>query len=271
MGLGAARAMAAHFNVMVDKLAQCFVAGPPLVAYTEGRKLTKDELGGPDIHGANGTIDNIANSELDAMNQIKKFLSYMPINAWTLPRHELCIDTVDRYDERLNTIISHERNTIYDIRELIQYIVDMNLTSQQSTWFEIGRTWGRAAVVGFARLDGYVVGILASDCMYSGGSLTASASQKMKRHIELCNSFHIPILNLIDMPGFAVGLEYEKQSTIKYGTSFLVSLYQSTVPLYSVIIRRCFGVAGAGLADSREHTGNQRVAWPSGDWYVHTV
>ncbi len=257
-GLGAARVAAAHFALMVEGTSQIFVAGPPVVAYASHEDVGKEELGGAAIHGGNGTVDNVVASENEAFAAIRRFLGYLPSSVWKAPPVLESADPADRREEELASIIPRERRRGYDVRRLVGLVVD------QESFFEIGPGWGRSVVAGLARLAGRPVGVLASDPRHWGGALTADGADKMRRFVDLCDTFHLPIVSFVDQPGFAVGTAAEKASTIRRGVAAIAALYQLTVPFFSVIVRRAFGVAGAAYVDRGEP--DLRVAWPSGDW-----
>jgi len=163
---------------MVSGLSQLFAAGPPVVAQATFENLSKEALGGVQIHGSNGTVDNIAPSETDALHQIKVFLSYLPSNTFQLPPIMSSEDDPSRREEELISIIPRRRGRGYDVRKLVRLIVDVEHdtdtggTATGSSFFEIGATWGRCIVTGFARLAGRPVGILTSDCMVNGGAFS---------------------------------------------------------------------------------------------------
>ena len=257
-GLGAARVAGSHFSIMVDGTSQIFIAGPPIVQYATHETVDKEALGGARMQTANGTVDNLADTEEDALNQIGRFLAFLPRSVWELPRRSVPIDDRNRREETLLSFMPRNRRTPYDPRALIELIFD------QETFFEIGRRWGRSLVTGLTDLNGYAVGVLASDPTETGGVLTADAADKLRRFLDLCDTFHIPIVSLVDQPGFAVGTEAESVATLRRGVGAIAALYQLTVPFYSVIVRRAFGVAGAAFVDRGEP--DLRVAWPSGDW-----
>ncbi|OZJ05902.1 hypothetical protein BZG36_01170 [Bifiguratus adelaidae] len=260
VGLGAAKATISHFSVVAGDIGQLFAAGPPVVEYSTFEKLTKDELGGALSHTSNGSIDNWAANEQECFVQIRRFLSFMPTNSSHLPPYSKTSDPITRQDERLLSIIPRRRSSPYKIREIISSVVD------EGSWFEIGGRWGGSVVVGLARLGGYPVGVWASDCEVKGGGLEREGCMKLRRHIDLCETFGLPVLNLVDQPGFSVGTEAEKAASIRYGATVMTALYQATIPLFTVILRRAFGVAGAAMISSTTETFNQRVAWPSADW-----
>ncbi|KJA26879.1 hypothetical protein HYPSUDRAFT_84282 [Hypholoma sublateritium FD-334 SS-4] len=261
-----------HFSVMVMGLSQLFAAGPPVVKQATFEDLSKEALGGWEIHATNGTVDNVATSEQDAFLQIRAFLSYLPSSIFDLPYVTESTDPAHRREEELLRIIPRRRARPYDIRKLVKLIVDVdgNPYNEVSSFFEIGQTWGRSIVTGFARLTGYPVGILTSDCMvnggqYSGSAIDALGSQKTAKFLTLCNHFGLPIINLVDQPGFAIGSIAERTATIRHGASAMAALYQATIPIYTVILRRAFGVAGGAFADPDDGA-TTRVSWPSGDW-----
>lgn len=259
VGLGGARAVTAHFTVGAKSVASVFAAGPPIVIHATYEKVTKSELGGVEIHARNGTIDNVAESESDAFEQVKKFLSYLPPNALTLPSPIKTDDPSDRRDKSLLSAIPLRRQSTYAIRPIINAVVDLN------SFFEIGAGWGSSIVTGFARMGGYPVGIISNDCQTpSGGTLDGFGAQKLRRHIDICETFGLPILQLIDQPGFAVGTEAERGASLRHGIAAMAALMQSTIPIFTVILKRTFGVAGAAQVDFRSP--HIRVAWPSGDW-----
>lgn len=256
-GLGAARTVASHYSLMVRDISQIFVAGPPVVAHL-GEDVTKEELGGAAIHGRNGTVSDVVDSEQEAFDRTRRFLSYLPSSVHDLPPREEQHDDPDRRDDWLIEAIPKNRRRAYKIRPIIDALVD------EGSFFEIGKGWGRSTVTGLTRLDGWPVAVLASDPMFYGGGLTAESSQKLETFVELVDTFHLPVVHLVDQPGFVVGTEAEKASTIRYGTRALNAVYQARVPWCSVILRKVFGVAGA--AHTNFSKVQYRVAWPSGDW-----
>ncbi|KAJ8502256.1 hypothetical protein ONZ51_g126 [Trametes cubensis] len=268
VGLASAKAVTSHFSVMVKGLSQLFAAGPPVVKQATYEDLSKEALGGWEIHGRNGTVDNVTSSELEAFQQIRTFLSFLPSSVHALPPVTIPSDPADRRAEELISIIPRRRARTYDIRKLIRLIVDVDARSgedeTQDSFFEIGATWGRSVVTGLARLQGIPVGVLSSDCTVGGGALDALGSQKAARFVNLCDHFGIPLLNLVDQPGFAIGSAAERMATIRHGVAIMSALYHATIPIFTVIIRRSFGVAGGALSDPGDGL-NNRVAWPSAD------
>lgn len=258
-GLGAVRVTISHFSLMIRDTSQLFVAGPPVVERGFGKPVEKNELGGAHIHAhGSGAVDNEVASEQDAFMAIRRFLSYMPQNVWQLPPVVASDDPVDRRDESLLSVIPRDRRQMYEIREIISSVAD------RESFFEINPGYGQSLVVGLARLNGHPVGILANDTHFHGGAVDASAAEKMMRFIDLCDTFHLPVVNLVDNPGFLIGVDAEEAGTVRLGSRALMAMYQASVPWVSVIVRRCYGVAGAGHGNSDRL--NLRYAWPSADW-----
>ena len=258
-GLGAVRVTISHFSLMIKETSQLFVAGPPVVERGFGKPVEKNELGGSQIHAhVSGAVDNEVASEEEAFLTIKKFLSYLPQSVWQMPPVTASSDPADRRDENLLSVIPRNRREMYEIGDIISAIAD------RDSFFEISPAYGQSLTVGLARLDGHAVGLMANNTKHHGGAVNASASEKMMRFVDLCDTFHLPVVNLVDNPGFLIGTEAEQQGTVRLGSRALMAVYQSSIPWVSVIIRRCYGVAGAGHGKSDGL--NLRYAWPSADW-----
>ncbi len=259
VGIGAAKAVLGHFSVMVRDVAQLFVAGPPVVSHAMGYDISKEDLGGWHIHCTNGSVDNLAESEEEAVAMTRRFLSYLPASVFEAPPIIPCSDPADRREEELFTLISRKRTTTFDVRRAIELLAD------EGSFFEIGPLWGTDQVTGFARFRGHAVGVIASDSQHvNGGALTADGCDKLTRHLDLCDLFHLPVLNLVDNPGFAVGLEHEINGTIRKGGEWMVAFAQTRIPIFTVLARRSFGVAGNNYATPRSRP-NVRVTWPAAD------
>ena len=258
-GLPASRLVASHFSVMTRHTAQVLTAGPAVVERAMREETTKEELGGVEVHGKSGVIDNVAEDEQDAFGQIRRFLSYLPPNVWELPPVEDSAgeraDDPERKAEALISIVPRDRRKVFEMRVLIGHVLD------RESFFEMGRGFGPGLIVGLARLAGQPVGIMANDCRFYAGAMTAAAAQKARRLMELCQTFHLPIVNFIDEPGFMIGLEAEKAATIRHGTAAVLTAASCTVPWASVIVRKLFGVAGAAHFGPDAYV----LSWPSAE------
>lgn len=254
-GFPAARLVASHFSVMTEKTAQVLIAGPSVVERALGKPITKEELGGAHVHLKNGVVNNLAVDEYDAFRQLRQFLSYMPQSVWERAPRIACDDPVDRKDESLLSVIPRDRVQTFDMHEIIESIVD------RDSFFEISHQYGLGQITGFARINGQSVGVTGNDCRYFAGAMTADGCQKVRRFIEICETFHLPIVNLVDEPGFMIGPEAEAQATILYGMTTVLAAVQAEVPWASVMVRKCYGVAGAAHFSDQDYT----LTWPSVD------
>ena len=258
-GLGAARVVTSHFSVMVKHTSQLFVAGPPVVEQGMRQSVGKEELGGWEIHTReSGAVDNAADSEAEALDQCRRFLSYLPANVWQLPPTEPERFRAPTGAEALRSIVPRSRRQVYDARRILRLVFD------EGSIFVIGRGFGGSAVTCLARLAGRPLAVLASDPRVYGGGLTAAASEKVTRFVDLAETFHLPVANFVDQPGFVIGVEAERAGTIRRGARALAAIYQASVPWVSVIVRKVFGVAGAAHGNAQGL--NLRYAWPSADW-----
>lgn len=259
IGLGAARAVACHFSVMAGDVGSLFAGGPKLVAgatFEEG--LSLEELGGPDMHCRNGVVDNLAASEEDAFEQLRCVLGFLPNSGASMPPLVECADPMDRRDEALRSIIPRKKERLYDPRAVIKSVVD------RGSFFEIGALWGATSIIGLARLGGRPVGIVANNCHTNAGALDAAGSQKITKHLKLCDVMNLPVLQFVDVPGYAIGSVAERSATMRHGIDLATTYYSTTMPMFSVIMRRVYGVAGGAMLDGRDP--RLRIAWPSGYW-----
>ena len=259
-GLGALYMVQSHFSVMVRHMCHVFVGGPPLVKSAFGEELTKEELGGYKLHTRHtGVIDNDAVDEQDALNQIQQFLSYMPANVWEMPlRRNQDRDEPGRREEDLVSIIPKDSRRPYDMRSILSRVLD------RDSIFEIGKYQGRSQITALARLNGYPVGVLANDPRFLGGSFNYDVAEKFQRFVDMCDTFHLPIVNLSDQPGFTIGKPSEIQGTIRKGVRASFAMIQATVPMAVVYVRKCFGVAGGAQKSGLRFC--WRYAWPSAVW-----
>jgi acetyl-CoA carboxylase carboxyltransferase component len=254
-GFPAGRLVASHFSVMTRHTAQVLIGGPALVERALGIKLTKEELGGVEVHAKSGVVDNVAEDEQDALNQIRRFLSFLPSNVWEVASRQPSDDDVARIEEELLAVVPRDSNAPFEMRRIVRLVVD------RGSFFEMGATFGPSQICGFARLAGQSVGVLANDCRYYAGAMTATAAQKYRRFVEMCDTFHVPIVNFIDQPGFMIGPEAERAGTIRFGMAAVAAAAQAKVPWASIQIHKAFGVASA----AHYAPGAYVLAWPSAE------
>jgi acetyl-CoA carboxylase carboxyltransferase component len=205
-------------------------------------------------------VNNEATSEEDAFAQVRRFLSYLPRNAAKLPDRAACDDAKDRADEWLRDAIPKNRRKVFDPRKILASIFD------RDSVFEIGRYQGGSTITALARLDGHAVGVLCSDPRVAGGAMTTASAWKTERHVNLCDTFGLPVVNLVDQPGNATGPEAELSGTLLGAVRVLTTLESISVPWVSIIMRRAFGMAGGLHAPKHFPQLNHRFAWPSARW-----
>ncbi len=252
-GFPAGRLVASHFSVMTRETSQILIGGPALVERALGVRLSKEELGGVDVHAVSGIVDNVAEDEHDAFRQMRRFLSYLPSHVWQRAPRQACDDDVERMEPELLNIVPKESNAPFDMRAIIEMVMDIGSV------FEMGQAYGPSQIVALARLNGQPVGVCGNDCRHYAGAMTAEAAQKYRRFIEMCDTFHLPVVNFVDQPGFMIGPESERAGTIRYGMAAVAAAAQATVPWASIKVHKGFGVATAA------HYANDAyvISWPS--------
>ncbi|MGF1598558.1 MAG: acyl-CoA carboxylase subunit beta [Acidimicrobiales bacterium] len=257
-GLPAVDACFSHFSVMVKGISQLFVGGPPVVKAALGLDITKEDLGDERTQIPNGVIDNLADSEEEAFDQIRRFLSYLPASVWDMAPRTEPDDPPDRREQRLLEVIPRNRRRIYDPYEILDAVVD------RGSFFEISPHAGRSHITGLARVDGYPVGVMINDPKVLGGGMDLVAGQKAMRLVQLCDTFHLPYAWLVDAPGLAVGPEHETAGAVRYGARVASAFAASSMPMIAFLMRQCYGVGGA--LHWRPYDMYRRYAWPSAHW-----
>ena len=249
-----------HFSVIAKGTGQVFPGGPPVVKAALGYDIDKEDLGGHRIHTrVSGVVDNAAETEEDAFEQARRFLSYMPDNVWEMPPRVEAADDPGRRDERLLSIVPRDKRQPYDPRVIIEGVLD------RDSFFEIAPDYGKSRIGGLARVNGYPVGVMINDPNHLGGAMDAAAAEKATRLVQLCDTFHLPMVCLMDEPGFMVGIESEKEGIERSGTRLVYTTCLSEMPWISVIIRQAYGLAGS-LQFRPGSSIYRRYAWPSGHW-----
>lgn len=257
-GLPAVEACISHFNVMVKGTSQLFPGGPPVVKAALGYDVSKEELGGFEMHTTqSGVIDNLAETEEEALGMVRRFLSYLPSNVWEMAPRQQADDPPSRREERLVSLILRDRRRAYDGHKVIDAVVDAG------SFFEIAPRYGRARITGLARMNGYPVGVMANNPMF-GASTDVAAGEKVMRLVQLCDTFHLPIISFADEPGFMVGLESEKKGIERAGARMVITTIESQMPWATIVVGQLYGVAGQ--CHHRPSGMFQRYAWPSANW-----
>lgn len=258
-GLPAVNACMAHWNVMVEGTAQIFPGGPPVVKAALGYDITKEELGGADVHTrVSGCVDNLAASEEEAISQIRRFLSYLPSNVYEMAPSVPSTDPVDRVEPELRDLVPDNPRRIHDAHRLIDLVVD------RDSFFEIAPAYGRCRITGLARVDGHPVGVMANNPRYYGGATDVAGGSKVMRLMQLCDTFHLPLVSLADEPGFHVGIESERQGIERAGARLVALTCMTRMPWITIVVRRLYGVAGQ--CQHRPTGMFRRYCWPSGRW-----
>ncbi|OFX74597.1 MAG: methylmalonyl-CoA carboxyltransferase [Bacteroidetes bacterium GWE2_29_8] len=247
------------FIVMTKDKSYMFLTGPKVVKTVTGEVVNEEQLGGASVHGTkSGVTHFVAEDEKEGILLIRKLLSYLPQNNLEDPPIANCMDPIDRFDDNLNSIIPDSPAKPYDIKNVIESIVDYG------EFLEIHRHYAPNIVIGFARFNGMSVGIVANQPNYLAGVLDINSSRKAARFIRFCDAFNIPIVTLIDVPGFLPGTSQEYGGIIVHGAKLLFAYGEATVPKISVILRKDYG--GAYLVMSSKHLkGDINYAWPSAE------
>ncbi len=252
-GFPAGRLVASHFAVMTRHTAQVLIGGPALVTRALGVNMTKDELGGAEVHAASGIVDNIAEDEHDALAQIRRFLGYLPSSVWERTPRGQSDDDPERMEQELLSAVPRDTNRPFDMRAIVEMVVD------RQSFFELGAAFGPSQICGLARLAGQPVGVLANDNRHAAGAMTAEAAQKYRRFVEMCDTFHLPVVNFVDQPGFMIGPAAERAGTIRYGMAAVSAACQATVPWAAIQVHKGFGVATAAHYAPDAYV----LSWPS--------
>ena len=247
------------FIMMTKDTSYMFVTGPKVVKTVTGEVVTDEQLGGAMVHGTkSGVTHFVAENEEEGILLIRKLLSYLPQNNLEDAPLADCIDPIDRLDDSLNSVIPDNPNKPYDVKDVIHAIVDCN------EFLEVHRNYAQNIVVGFARFNGVSVGIVANQPNYLAGVLDINASRKAARFVRFCDAFNIPLVTLVDVPGFLPGTAQEYGGIITHGAKLLFAYGEATVPKITVILRKSYG--GANCVMSSKHLrGDINYSWPTGE------
>jgi acetyl-CoA carboxylase carboxyltransferase component len=247
------------FVFMVRDIAQMFITGPDVVKAVTGEEITQNDLGGADVHATTSGVAHFAYDDVrSCMEDVRHLLSLLPSNNRDLPPHAPAGDPPQRRTDKLLDLVPEDPGRVYDIRGVIEEIVD------DGDYFEVHPGWATNVVCALSRLDGEVVGIVANQPASYAGVLDIDASEKAARFVQFCDAFNIPLVTLIDVPGFLPGVDQEHSGIIRRGAKLLYAYCNATVPRISLVLRKAYGGAYI-VMDSRSIGTDLALAWPSNE------
>jgi acetyl-CoA carboxylase carboxyltransferase component len=256
IGIAAYSPALTDFILMVKGTSQMFITGPPVIKEVLGEEISMEDLGGAKVHSEiSGVADMVCQSDEECLEQIRRLLSFLPANCQEPPPSILAGDDPNRLIDDVEAIVPEDMKKPYDIKQLIRRIAD------HGDFLELKPKWARNIVVGFARLDGHPVGFVASQPMFLAGSLDIDASDKASRFIRFCDAFNLPIVTLVDVPGYFPGAKQEQKGIIRHGAKMLYAYAEATVPKITVYVRKGYGGAKQAMC-TRELGTDQLLVWP---------
>jgi len=247
------------FVVMVRKQSYMFLTGPKVVKTVTYEDVDAETLGGADVHAQKSGVSHLTyNDDASAIKGVRTLLSYLPSSYLQSPPYKSPTDPIDRDISAIDSILPEASRQVYDVKKIIHLVFDTD------SFFETQKHWSKNMVVGFARLGGYSVGVVANQPMMVGGVLDSGAARKAARFIRTCNAFNVPIISLIDVPGFLPGTAQEYQGVIGHGAKLAYAYCEAQVPKLAVILRKAYG--GAYIVMCSKHVGGDvNLAWPSAE------
>ncbi len=247
------------FIFMVRDTSYMYVTGPDVVKTVTNEIVTHEELGGARVHAAkSGVAEGAFDNDLEALTQVRRLIDFLPLSNREKPPVRESFDEEERVERSLDTLVPSNPNKPYDMKELILKVVD------EADFFEISSEWAKNILTGFARLDGQPIGIVANQPQVLAGVLDIDASRKAARFVRFCDAFNIPILTLVDVPGFMPGTKQEYGGLIKHGAKLLFAYAEATVPKITVITRKAYGGA-YDVMSSKHLRGDFNYAWPTAE------
>jgi methylmalonyl-CoA decarboxylase subunit alpha len=246
----------ADFVPMVKGTSSMALGGARLVKAATGEDVTDQDMGGSQVHcHESGVGDNEVENDEECIATVRRFLSYLPSSNLQTPPVADTGDPADRLVDGLEKIVPVKPRAAYDVRKVVKAVFD------GESWFEVKPTWARNIVIGFARAAGQAVGVVANQPMQKGGVLDSDAADKAARFIRMCDAFNVPLVYLMDVPGFLVGSQVEKDGIIRHGAKMLYATSEATVPKVTVIMRKAYG-AGYYVMNGKGYQPDTIVAWP---------
>jgi acetyl-CoA carboxylase carboxyltransferase component len=257
IGVGSYSPALTDFILMVQNTSQMFITGPAVIKEVLGETVTMEELGGAKIHSEiSGVADLVAQNDAECLATIRRLVGFLPSNFESLPpRKEDRTDDPGRALETLESIVPDDTRRAYNILQVIKAVVD------DGDFLELKAKFARNLVIGFGRLDGYPVGFVANQPMFLAGSLDVDASDKAARFIRFCDAFNVPVITLMDVPGFFPGKQQEEKGIIRHGAKMLYAYAEATVPKITIVLRKGYGGAKQALC-TREMGADQLYVWP---------
>jgi acetyl-CoA carboxylase carboxyltransferase component len=256
IGVGSYSPALTDFIIQVQNTSQMFITGPAVIKEVLGETVTMEELGGAKIHSeVSGVTDLVAKNDEDCLATIRKLISFLPSSFESLPPRKACDDDPARMLDSLDKIVPDDMKRAYNILQVIKTIVD------EGDFLELKAKFARNLVIGFGRLDGHPVGFVANQPMFLAGSLDVDASDKAARFIRFCDAFNIPVITLMDVPGFFPGKQQEEKGIIRHGAKMLYAYAEATVPKITIVLRKGYGGAKQALC-TREMGADQLFVWP---------
>ena len=249
----------ADFVPMVKDTSSMSLGGARLVKAATGEDVTDHDMGGSQVHCyESGVGDNEVADDRECIEMVRRFLSYLPSSNTEAAPFVETTDPADRSVEGLDKIVPVSPRAAYDVRRVIKAVFD------KDSWLEIKPTWAKNIVIGFARAGGHAVGVVANQPMQKGGALDSDAADKAARFIRMCDAFNVPLVYLMDVPGFFVGSQVEKEGIIRHGAKMLYATAEATVPKVTVIMRKAYG-AGYYVMCGKGYQPDVLVAWPTAE------
>ena len=247
------------FTFMVHGVGYMFITGPEVIRVTTGEEVTFDSLGGAEVHNTKSGVGSfLAQTEDECFDQTRRLLTFIPQNCDLQPPRATPTDSPDRRDPVLATVVPDSSKEPYEIRDVIKAVVD------DADFFEVQPFYAMNIVIGFARLDGHPVGIVANQPKVMAGALDINASSKAARFVRFCDSFNIPLVTFVDVPGFLPGTNQEYGGIIRHGAKLLYAYSEATVPKLTVITRKAYGGAYCVMC-SKHIRADYNVAWPTAE------
>ncbi len=247
------------FTIMVKKTSNMFITGPQVIKAVTAEEVTPEALGGAMTHNAKSGVAHFAEeTDQEALDRVKEILGFLPQSFREMPPSIECSDDPERKDKSLNKAVPTNPRMPYDIQEIIRTVLDNNL------FLEVQRHWAKNMVVGFGRLNGMVVGVVANQPKFLAGCIDIDASMKCARFVRTCDAFNIPLVTFVDVPGFLPGVNQEYGGIIKHGAKIIYAYCEATVPKITVVTRKAYGGA-YDVMSSKHHDGDINYAYPTAE------